>query len=1704
MNRRFTFLSLFALFTIVLGCEVSFSQKLYKLTVSPSVKGGTIVIPKTVALGGEYLQIQVIPDENYKIAEASLQYTTGGKSVLIAEENNMGAFYMPAGDTELYVEFVNDREVSLEFPTDFYSFTGSIALDPTVMFDGIEQERPRLSEFIWEVDNTSQFSISDGVVTCSTPGATAKVTISTIDHYVSASCTVACLPYQFTTIATESGGCEITGIVQGSALPDTAEKTQLYTPSEDILANYAPPDEEGNPTVVEKFYFFIPDAINGRAVTGIQNSDWADNLQGIEKVTVLRMPYKIELLPQKAFTSFSSLKVLYAEPETPPVISNDYSSSQDEDMSFFNSAIDLIYVNSGMVSAYANSNESLEWGEYYKPYIIEKGQYRIRIKDTINGTIQIMNNHSATFGATVSSSLTVTAAADTNFELVNDGMKATTDAGAPIQLTQNSPTDPHTFIMPDNHVTFSATFKLGGGVNVDAGENFSYTFKQDDDTDYVDLYVYPYTGYSISSVTFAKTASGAAKPDSGYTDQPPETVQDKANCTKYRFSNIIKGEDVLYVKVSVLAKTFAMELVLNHEPWKENKTVPITGKDGANVLIYDSAPAPIVFDGTTIQKRQNSILDGIYYTDATGNKINYYSMDSENIATSLRRWDQDAEQDTVFTLTAEWRGEVSNISFDAGYFSNPDLGYVGSIQNTPNNMTERYGELMTNVSLPMMDCPGFKLLYYADKPQTTAEQVTNGTLPEGATAYYERKSARGTQMVPAEKAQKDGETAPRGTYWDLIGKDDGSGSVVLYAIWGKAFWDGQTVSPPRGVSQNMIYTPDELAYLCSVEAPMDKTYYIMTDIDIGSYITSFYPIGANFRTEIDDMGLTSLYVPSEIGTWNPISFTGKIVPGKLSASGTPVEDTTGYRKISNLKINVGSQSSTTTKPVGFIGRLGTNGSISRIIFDESCKFSAYGNNCAGIGSFAGVVDGGLISDCKNYGTVSQNIDTSATTVTSQTPVGGIVGKIIRWQPDKSMNKLENYGPVTGLGDTGGIVGNAVFETQLRMEACFNEGAVNGNNYNTIVSLGPTATGGLFGNVLAKSAIIVSSCYNTGLVTTLNMVGGTGGLIGQITRYTTMATLDMENCYNAAQIKGSSYCAGFIGLARLTARINNCYSFGHVFASTLPRAMLLYAQHEPILSNCVVAKSNTTEFSGLNLDMLQGMTVYKDLPVYQTQSVGYYSPIRTEILVYTKGSGIRSTETISFKPLGNGLDGEILDILNGGYNSGSDAIWKWGGGKNDDDVYTLNEITYFDNQTVFKNRSRPVLIEVGEGIDALPDEEVYVPRVERIKSDGSPEEITAEILLDPTRLTSGSYKLIENLNLASLISKDGSTSNGSIILENTHTVTLDLNGFVISGAQQGPVIINRGTLTIIDSQSSKAHKYDMGTNKHYIWDGDANTGTYVHNGGAITGGRENSDGYGGAIHNTGTLSITGSNIIGNYSPSYAGAITSTGTLTLNGTKIIGNASNNGAAAIHINNSTTNALSMDAVTISNNYSVKSGVVTVEAGTATIQTSTISDNYTAGIRVMKGGTASILTSRILRNNAMDGAAGLVQDTGGGIWTSGTTTISDTEIVENKGLTGNNGAGVYVDSGSCTIKGNTIISRNTAKITGNATGVGVNGTGSSLTIESGGVNGTMYVGGSGTLSITGGYFSTDPQSYTTKTVISNTGSNATYPSDVYLYKVE
>ncbi|MDZ8185463.1 MAG: choice-of-anchor Q domain-containing protein [Nostoc sp. ChiSLP02] len=191
----------------------------------------------------------------------------------------------------------------------------------------------------------------------------------------------------------------------------------------------------------------------------------------------------------------------------------------------------------------------------------------------------------------------------------------------------------------------------------------------------------------------------------------------------------------------------------------------------------------------------------------------------------------------------------------------------------------------------------------------------------------------------------------------------------------------------------------------------------------------------------------------------------------------------------------------------------------------------------------------------------------------------------------------------------------------------------------------------------------------------------------------------------------------------------------------------------------------------------------------------------------------------------------------------------------------------------------------------------------------------------------------------------------------------------------------------------------------------------------------SEGGGGAISNSGVLTLSNSNVIGNTADN-GGGIYNSGNLTLNSSKIIGNDANERGGGIY--NSGT--LTVNNSTISSNNAIYDGAGIYNDGNLTVNYSTISGNEVAnydnnnyypssggGIYNTTFGTIDVNNSSITSNHAD-------QASGGGIYNSGILTVSYTTITNNNADDTSfevGGGGIYND-GTLTVR-NSTISNNT-----------------------------------------------------------------------------
>ncbi len=237
----------------------------------------------------------------------------------------------------------------------------------------------------------------------------------------------------------------------------------------------------------------------------------------------------------------------------------------------------------------------------------------------------------------------------------------------------------------------------------------------------------------------------------------------------------------------------------------------------------------------------------------------------------------------------------------------------------------------------------------------------------------------------------------------------------------------------------------------------------------------------------------------------------------------------------------------------------------------------------------------------------------------------------------------------------------------------------------------------------------------------------------------------------------------------------------------------------------------------------------------------------------------------------------------------------------------------------------------------------------------------------------------------------------------------------------------------------------------------------------------SSAIGGAIYNAGVLTITGSYLINNDSPSsQGGAIYNDSLLTIRDSYLLGNIAGGGIAGGIQNNGTltvtnttfsdnfggvaagaidnSGSMILDHVIFDKNQSIGGGGAIDSSGPVTISNSTFQYNKSSsqGGAIYNGSAMTITLSTLISNTA--------STTGGGIYSGGATNlnISSSSLISN---TAHGGGGVFIEfSGELLLTGSTLKNNTTQGSLGG--GVYSNGT---VTIDRSTITGNQAIGGIG-----------------------------------------
>jgi nitrous oxidase accessory protein NosD len=183
------------------------------------------------------------------------------------------------------------------------------------------------------------------------------------------------------------------------------------------------------------------------------------------------------------------------------------------------------------------------------------------------------------------------------------------------------------------------------------------------------------------------------------------------------------------------------------------------------------------------------------------------------------------------------------------------------------------------------------------------------------------------------------------------------------------------------------------------------------------------------------------------------------------------------------------------------------------------------------------------------------------------------------------------------------------------------------------------------------------------------------------------------------------------------------------------------------------------------------------------------------------------------------------------------------------------------------------------------------------------------------------------------------------------------------------------------------------------------------------------GSGGAINNSGTLTLDQSAVTNSAAGSYGGGIYNNfdGTLTLNQTAVTGNSSSVFGGGIYNENAMT---IKDTIVRENSAQLAGGGIFTGFGFAPVTLTGSNINGNTATAGSGGGIFNILDSATLQNSTVSGnTAALV---GGGINNNaGTTTLNDSIVTHNTAVSGESGSfggGIFTFSGTVPLNNSTV----------------------------------------------------------------------------------
>ena len=483
-------------------------------------------------------------------------------------------------------------------------------------------------------------------------------------------------------------------------------------------------------------------------------------------------------------------------------------------------------------------------------------------------------------------------------------------------------------------------------------------------------------------------------------------------------------------------------------------------------------------------------------------------------------------------------------------------------------------------------------------------------------------------------------------------------------------------------------------------------------------------------------------------------------------------------------------------------------------------------------------------------TTIENLILSKVSITAYDSTGTLVGAM---DGGTISNVKVTDGKVTGNKGVGGIVGRVLMSGTI--EYCTNAAEVTANGYNA---------GGIAGAAYyANNGMTFTNCENTGSIDSVTCAGGIIGL----------SSADLYNCKNSGTISitktGGTSIGGIVGEQKNDGSINNCENSGTVS------------------NNVGTTTDGSTDKAGVGTGGIVGWIRYS--------------------VEYTNGhvtvSGCTNTENVSSSSYGvGGIVGlaynsfTVTGCKSSGTITGYNMVAGIIGGAQTvgtpsqlGDYMILADNSVLDVEIICKEGPNK-----GEVIGHLPANiastetpalwvihgNTYVDEEGNTKTFTDENVTSAKIIvISPTGTGTATAARYDDLQTAFNSVTDGGTItlyddfDVSTTIINDKSITLDLNGYKITGVSNDTVITNNGTLTLkngtVDAGTANGSVAVSNNGTLTVWE-DEGFSTLLTGCFAISGGTA-----------TSVLTITGGTFESNGSTDRSNALYVTGNVTITG-------------------------------------------------------------------------------------------------------------------------------------------------------------------------------------------------------------------------------